>query len=624
MQFDDILRHVGVFGPYQKRICLLVMIPIVALAIDSMNVIFALATPEHRCSVASLSNDTFRSQGQWHDDLVNQSMPTEDGITSKCYTFANHSDVASTQNNSLSKCSAWVFDHSVYEVAGGEEFLLVCDRTYLRSLSTSISYSGNLMVFALGVLSDIIGRRRCFFLVVLLSAVSGAGKAFCNTVECYTALHFINAIGRTGVYMTGFVICIWCMESTVTVMVLMLAMLVEILMMTVMVLMIVMMVEILMMTLFNTWYWIYQFRTSVLSAISCLSCLSYYITLVIVFYIPAGMELAGPSKRVVVGMAADFAWIVGLLILGGLAYVLRNWHYIQLCPAAVNFLYLAMWWIIPESPRWLLAKGRSEEAKVILEKTAKVNGTDMSISELINTNSPREKLFSLLTGRTMLIRALIIYFNWFMISLDYYALTYNVTNLSGDIYLNFTIGNLAELLGYVIAFGLLHKIGRKSFHASSMIIGGAACIVTIFPVLYCDQSLAWITTALSIVGRLAICCAFATIYIYSAELFPTVVRQSAVSVCSVCATIGGIAAPYIAELGVLLGGELKSVLPLIVIGTTSLAAGVMSLWLPETLGVKLPDTVQDAIAIARNNRTTTVTDGTMPMQRLEQRKETKA
>ena len=64
----------------------------------------------------------------------------------------------------------------------------------------------------------------------------------------------------------------------------------------------------------------------------------------------------------------------------------------------------------------------------------------------------------------------------------------------------------------------------------------------------CHAALAWVTTALSMVGRLAICMAFAVIYIYSAELFPTVVRQSAVSASSLCATIGGITAPYIAEM----------------------------------------------------------------------------
>ena len=38
------------------------------------------------------------------------------------------------------------------------------------------------------------------------------------------------------------------------------------------------------------------------------------------------------------------------------------------------------------------------------------------------------------------------------------------------------------------------------------------------------------------------------IYVYSAELFPTVMRNSGMGLCSLCARIGGILAPYIADL----------------------------------------------------------------------------
>ena len=34
--------------------------------------------------------------------------------------------------------------------------------------------------------------------------------------------------------------------------------------------------------------------------------------------------------------------------------------------------------ILPESPRWLLAKGRVEEARKVLERAAKVNGAKLS------------------------------------------------------------------------------------------------------------------------------------------------------------------------------------------------------------------------------------------------------
>ena len=41
---------------------------------------------------------------------------------------------------------------------------------------------------------------------------------------------------------------------------------------------------------------------------------------------------------------------------------------------------------------------------------------------------------------------------------------------------------------------------------------------------------------------------FAVIYVYTAELFPTVVRNSVIGVCSVCARMGGTLAPFIGDM----------------------------------------------------------------------------
>ena len=53
---------------------------------------------------------------------------------------------------------------------------------------------------------------------------------------------------------------------------------------------------------------------------------------------------------------------------------------------------------------------------------------------------------------------------------------------------------------------------------------------------------------LPLAGRFFISAAFLTLYIYAAELFPTVVRNVSMSVGSFCGRIGGIIAPYLASL----------------------------------------------------------------------------
>lgn len=58
----------------------------------------------------------------------------------------------------------------------------------------------------------------------------------------------------------------------------------------------------------------------------------------------------------------------------------------------------------------------------------------------------------------------------------------------------------------------------------------------------------WITFSLSFVGMTGSSMAVATLFLYSTELFPTVVRNSGLGIANLCACIGGIIAPYIPDL----------------------------------------------------------------------------
>ena len=51
--------------------------------------------------------------------------------------------------------------------------------------------------------------------------------------------------------------------------------------------------------------------------------------------------------------------------------------------------------------------------------------------------------------------------------------------------------------------------------------------------------------------------------------------------------------------GDLIDGDFGTALPLIIFGGLSVAAGLLSLMLPETLGRKLPETVEDAKQFAK-------------------------
>lgn len=59
--------------------------------------------------------------------------------------------------------------------------------------------------------------------------------------------------------------------------------------------------------------------------------------------------------------------------MAGIAYFIRDWRELQLILSLLSALYLIYWRYVPESPRWLLATGRREDAVDILLQAATEN-----------------------------------------------------------------------------------------------------------------------------------------------------------------------------------------------------------------------------------------------------------
>ncbi|XP_060551325.1 organic cation transporter protein-like [Ruditapes philippinarum] len=311
-----------------------------------------------------------------------------------------------------------------------------------------------------------------------------------------------------------------------------------------------------------------------------------------------GMELVGPSKRMWAGVVVEYFFAIGLLILAGVAYLLRDWKYIEMAVAFPNILYLSYYWIVPESPRWLLSQGRFVEAEEIMRKAAEVNKASLPDKifdkDSIDLTAPKGKLWHLFSTRVMFIRTLVIFFNWMVVSMVYYGLSLNTGNLGGNFYLNFTISGLVEFPAYTLCILLLDRIGRKWLHFIAMVAGGVACVSTVFTTIYGGESLHAVTVTLAMIGKLGAAAAFAVIYIFSAELYPTVVRNAGMGASSCCARVGGILAPYVADMNKVVSGDFGRALPLVIFGAASIAAGVLALALPETLHKELPESIVDA------------------------------
>ncbi|CAB1422556.1 unnamed protein product [Pleuronectes platessa] len=260
---------------------------------------------------------------------------------------------------------------------------------------------------------------------------------------------------------------------------------------------------------------------------------------------------------------------LGLMMMSGIAYLIRDWRILQLVLFCPLVLVLGIfYWILPESARWLLTQGRKKEAIKEICRAAKVNGRKVPedlIERLEAAATPkRGNMLDIFRISYLRKRALVMSFIWFATSLMYYGLSLNVGNFGVDIYLTQFIFGLVEVPAYLGSLPLIQHFGRRIGQSGVLIFAGCACLGT----LVIPKDLPQVVTALAVLGKFAATASFSIIFVYAAELYPTVVRQNGVGLNSMCARVGGILAPLIRLLDVY-----HYTIPMLIYGTIPIAAG---------------------------------------------------
>lgn len=307
------------------------------------------------------------------------------------------------------------------------------------------------------------------------------------------------------------------------------------------------------------------------------------------------LEMVGPKKRMFAGVACQLFFTTGYIMIAGFAYWIRDWRWLQIAISVPGALFFSYWWFIPESARWLLTKGRQEEAETILMKVAKENKTEIpyeSLKALLETgesktsdeNCKQASVLDLFKYPNLRKKSLTIFFLWFVNSATYYGLSWNTGTLAGNEYVNFIISGVVEYPAYIFLLLTLNRWGRKVILCGSMAVAGLALLLSIFV----PAGMSWLTVTFAMIGKLAISASYGVVYIYSVEQFPTVIRNVGLGASSTFARVGGILAPYIN-----ISAEIFTPLPLLIFGLLALAAVVFALFLPETHNKKLPDTIED-------------------------------
>ncbi|XP_031561203.1 organic cation transporter protein-like [Actinia tenebrosa] len=315
------------------------------------------------------------------------------------------------------------------------------------------------------------------------------------------------------------------------------------------------------------------------------------------------IEIVGPRRRTFSGKIQDFFWDFGDVISFLLAYLIRDWRMLTLISTLIIIPFILCWRFVPETVRWLVANNRLDEAcnqlmKYGGRKKQKLNRDElMNLLEEVQENEKMEKerrgkrkLSPLDLFKTPKIRkrSFILGFNWFVISMVYFGFYLYITALSGNIYFNFLIMGLLTIPNLPISYFLMEKFGRRIPFIGYMFLSALLCLSVL--VIPGDNKTA--VLAIAIIGRVLNSCCFNNVYLYTSELYPTVIRNVGIGFGSTCARIGAILSPYIVMLSQLPG--LNVTLPVTVFGICGLFASLLSLWLPETLNATMSQTVEEA------------------------------
>ncbi|KAJ9577167.1 hypothetical protein L9F63_006289, partial [Diploptera punctata] len=221
-------------------------------------------------------------------------------------------------------------------------------------------------------------------------------------------------------------------------------------------------------------------------------------------------------------------------------------------------------------------------------------------NEIETVNSTKSEETKIRTGILELFKSgvlrkynLIMIYVWFSVSLSYYGIMFYLPDLSGERHLNFVLGAVLEAVSYIISYFILSRFGRRRPMASYLFISGIICIMVGAASVVPVEDVHWIgytQTMLALLGKAAVVSGFCAMFLFTSELFPTILRAAAMGHCGFWGRVGSLLAPQL----LFLGEYTLSAVPLVIMGVLGMLAGFLVLALPETLGQQLPDTVEEA------------------------------
>lgn len=210
------------------------------------------------------------------------------------------------------------------------------------------------------------------------------------------------------------------------------------------------------------------------------------------------MEVMGPKYRVAAGATMNTFFSIGQVSMGLIAWGVPNWKLLTLTLYIPMFITITYYWLMAESVRWYMSKGRYEDSEAVLQYIAKTNRKELSpkslaalrytaeeekkkkaLEELEKKNEPW-LIVLVFRHKKILLRCVVSPVWWVTTTFIYYGLSINSVNLSGNRYLNYIAVSAAEIPGYWTAVYLMARVGRRPVLMGAFWVCAACQVAYIF------------------------------------------------------------------------------------------------------------------------------------------------
>ncbi|GAA0169401.1 secondary carrier transporter [Lithospermum erythrorhizon] len=301
------------------------------------------------------------------------------------------------------------------------------------------------------------------------------------------------------------------------------------------------------------------------------------------------LEFAPISTRGSATAALSLFYSFGNIVAASLAWMIMprlGWRWLVSSSCLPPLFVLLLGLIVPESPRYLIMKGKITDAQKVLEKVARFNRTEVPRGSLISSqltakdeehasleleenslllagkkkdggSESRLSSVFLLFSPKLLRTTFLLWLVYFGNVFAYYGIIFLTSQMSsgqnscmsstvvnndknatsyGEILLN----SLAEVPSALLAAGIVDWAGRKL----SLVMTSTLSFILLVP-LVCHQSKT-VTTALLFGARLFITTGTMVLAVYSSEVYPTSLRSTGVGIATAVGTIGGMVCPLVA------------------------------------------------------------------------------